>query len=166
MKCPIGTHIWTHAPQLVALFGKDVEPLVGGASLKEASHQGQAWRLCNLTLLPIPLCFWNMDTVWPVGFLTRPSLPVVVSSQPWWIYPSRKLSQSSPFSLKLLLGAPSITEIREKSRHLLWVDTIGTQQNTIHASMRNITARIFLKAVWEEKYPRKAACVAALVDAL
>lgn len=40
----VRSHVLTLGTHLVALFGKTVEPLRGGASLEEADHWEQAWR--------------------------------------------------------------------------------------------------------------------------
>lgn len=38
-KCPINAHVFKHlVPNYRILFGKDVEPLRGGALLKEVGH--------------------------------------------------------------------------------------------------------------------------------
>lgn len=52
---PIGSRVRTLGPQLVALFGKTVEPLGGTDLMEEVGHFGQAWRFkasstsCNLS---------------------------------------------------------------------------------------------------------------------
>lgn len=49
----IGSHIGALGPQLVALSGKGVEPLGGGASQEEVGHSEWALRLYSPAPLPV-----------------------------------------------------------------------------------------------------------------
>lgn len=81
-NCPPQAHVYTLGPQMVALFGKVLEPLGGGASLEEEGCRGGGWllRLHSYALLSaqsfLSTCGYRVTSQLPE--------PEAMPSPPWW----------------------------------------------------------------------------------
>lgn len=94
---PIGSCVWTLGSQRVLLLGKVMDPLRGGACLKELCHLKLALKLYSLPHFLSSFCFLCGDKVWSPIFLLPPPgcLPFITSS------PLLKLpAKTNPFLLQ------------------------------------------------------------------